>query len=191
MKNLHLHPMNQVNHIVWPNEASIDVNLPAIRVFTDFMLHPPAVVDADACAIDVAASMCREHARFKLVIDQADTFLGVVTQDQVSDQVIMCKVAGGLGRQDVRVRDCMTPKRQLRTLTYQELEGARLSDVIYALQTEGQPLCLVVDNDGNRVRGVIAASELSRRINMPLALQRRSTFMEIYNAVQHPDLALM
>lgn len=191
MKNLNLHPMSKVDHIVWPNEAAVDVNLPAVRVLTDFMLHPPAVADADASAIEVAASMSREHARFKLVIDHTDTFLGVVTQDQVSDQAIMRKIAEGLGRHDVRVRDCMTPKRQLRTLTYQELEGARLSDVIHALQTEGQPLCLVVDNDGSRVRGVIAASDLSRRINMPLDLQRKTTFMEIYNAVQHPDLAVM
>ncbi len=194
MRKLSLHNASDINRLVWPTaQDEIDPDLPAIKAFTDFMIHMPSIVHCDENALDAALSMRREHVLLKLVVDSYEQFLGVVTPENLSEQEILKKVAGGFERADLQVRDFMTAKNLLRTLDYRELEHARLADVLVALKTEGQRHCLVVDGEHGRVRGVIAASEVSRRFNLPLSAQYRSTFADIFNAVHEatsgPDIA--
>lgn len=173
--------------MVWPNvSVSEDLNLPAVRVFTDFMLHQPLVVHPRAKAAETEQAMRREHVSFKLVVDDDEHFLGIVTLDELNGEEIMKRVADGVSRQDLVVEDFMKSKSALRSLEYDELEKASLGDVVYSLRAEGQQHCLVIDRDRQCVRGVISAREVARRVRMPLALQYQSSFLDIFKAIHHP-----
>ena len=186
MKRLTLHELGPINTLVWPAaEGELDLNLPAVRSFTDFMVHMPSIVHVSEKAVDLAQSMRREHIALKLVVNNYEQLMGIVTLECLSDEEILKKIAEGINRHDLRVRDFLTPKSLLRTLDYVELEQACLGDVLMTLQSEGQRHCLVIDSEEQRVRGIITASEVSRKFNLPLSIQYRSTFADIFNAVHH------
>lgn len=150
----------------------------------------PFIVHVNEKAVDVAQSMGREHIALKLVVNSYEQLLGIVTLENLSEEEILKKIANGTGRHELQVRDFLTPKNLLRTLDYVELEHASLGDVLVTLQTEGQRHCLVIDGKQQRVRGIITASEVSRKFKLPLSIQYRSTFADIFNAVHHVKSSL-
>ncbi len=185
MKKLNFQDLGDTHQVMWPSDPDcVDLNLPALRVFKDFMLHKPYVVNVNAKAVDVEAAMLREHVALKLVVDEAETFLGVIALEDLSSEEIMKKVADGFDRHELRVADFMKPRRALLSLDYAELQRASLGDVIVSLQAEGQQHCLVIDRNQQSVRGVISASEVARRVKLPLTVQRQSSFVDIFHAVR-------
>lgn len=184
MRKLNFYEAGTINKLVWPaTQDSFDLDLPALKVFSDFMVHTPFVAHVDANAVETVSLMRRECLHLKLVVDDDEQFLGIITMDNLCDKELLKKVAEGIEYQSLRVKDFMTPKGFIRTLDFAELEGARLGDIVLALQAEGQQHCLVIDRQQGRVRGAILAREVARRIKMPLSVQRRTSFVDIFNAV--------
>lgn len=187
MQNITLFPLEKVSHLVQPEEfGGLDMDSPATEFFTDFKKHRPLTIEGDTPALDAAMLMRRSHARMKLVTDANGELIGTITIDDLSDVNLMVRVAQGERLKDVTVSEMMFPKREILAMDIQEIERATIGDVIETLQRTGQSHCLVVDKRRDHIRGLIAASEVERRLHVPIKIEKIPTFVDIFNNVRHP-----
>jgi len=89
-------------------------------------------------------------------------------------------VALGFDRHELVVGDFMRPRHTLDALDHAELESGRIADVLQRLCEVEQQHCLVLDAGRRRVRGLISASDIVRKMRLPLDLVERISFARIH-----------
>ena len=184
MKTLNLYDTSCIDRFIWPGILqTVDAHSPALNVLTDFREHKPLVVSHNVRAVDVEASMRRQHVRLKLVVDDHEDFLGIVSLDDLNEEEILKKVAYGFDRFELLVTDFMRPRHSVKSLNYAELESARISDLIEALKSAGQQHCLVLDRQKQCVRGLVSASDVARKMKLPVDLTSSVSFSRVYRAL--------
>lgn len=184
MQKITLFPVDSVAHMVSPDEFhELDVRSPASAFFTDFKKHRPLTIEGSTPAMDVEMLMRRAHVKMKLVVDSEGEFVGIISTDDLDEQNFMIRIAHGDRRQDITVSEMMCPKRSIMALALDELERASIGDVIGALQQSGHQHCLVVDRHNNHIRGLISASDVARRLHMPITIEKVPRFVDIFRSV--------
>lgn len=190
MKTLNLFAIDQIDHLEKPDEMEpLSYDSPALKIFTDFRDNQPFVIDANSPAIHAERLMMEAHVRLKLVVNQQDEFLGVVSLADISNENIVKYVADGVSREDVRVSDLMHSKAELKAFSYREIEQATVADVMEALQLNGLQHCLIVDTDKHVIRGLISASDIARKLKIRLSLNVQPTFAKIFDAINSAHAA--
>lgn len=186
MKNLTFHKLDTTDHLVYPEDYE-DLNLSssALEIFTDYSRNRPSVIDYSTSADEAERLMKTAHVKLKLVIDQDNELIGVISFADLSMQRIMPLVSQGAVRGDIRVKDLMTPKWSLQTLDYGELSEARIGDVVETLQKNGVQHCLVVDRATHAIRGLISASDMAQKLHLHIAITKAPSFADIFQAVRH------
>lgn len=188
MKKIHLMSLDNVEHLVQPEDFNeITTNSPALTIFTDFKQHLPLVIDADTPAMQADYLMKKAHVRLKLVVDENDELIGTISLQELNEQHIQILQNQGLDRDDINVRDLMIPRAQQKVVDYQQLVDATIGDVLDALQKNGTLHCLVVDRDQHQIRGIISASDIARRLHIPVEIATPTTFVDIFKAVNGMD----
>lgn len=190
MKQLKLFNLDQASGIRQPaTDAQVSSRSPAAVIFTDFDVQVPVVVEASASAVDVEGLMQRAHVKLMLVLDAQDHFIGVISLADLSEDRIIRAVAGGSQRNEVQVQDLMQPRARLHALGYEELRHATVADVLHTLREERAQHALVVDEKSHEVRGLISASDIARKLHLPLPLGTVLEFTQV-NAALHrqPEL---
>lgn len=181
MSDLNVIGLESVNQLCWPEKASeITEESSALEVFTDFEKTKPLVLDSSTLAGETEKHMQQAHVRLKLVVDKQNQFLGLVSLDDVNTQEIIKRVNSGYDREELKVTDFMTPRSSLKAFVYKDLEKAKIKDIVKALKNNGQQHFPVMDNDCKRIRGIISASDVSRKLGLPIDLARESNFYAIY-----------
>jgi len=92
------------------------------------------------------------------------------------------KVAEGGKRADIALTDLMTPKRDLKALDYEEVARVPISEVINKLKDCGEQHYLVIDHDTHKIRGIFSASDISRKLHLPIDIQDKSSFYKVFSA---------
>lgn len=186
MKKLPLYTAPTVAELSHPaQQPDISEDSPALTVFTDFHRVNPLVVDATLSAMEVEELMLKSHVRLKFVVDRNRHFLGVVSLDDLNRQAMMQKLTEGYDRDSLSVKEFMQPRDQLKAFSCDDLSNATIRDVIATLKDSGQQHCLVIDRQSNDIRGIISASDIARKLRLPINIARRSNFSEIFRAVYH------
>jgi CBS domain-containing protein len=186
MKKLDFYSVDNIDSLSWPAAPElISVDSSAVAVFTDFRLTQPMVIYADTLAIDAQNFMLQAHVRLKIVVDDSNHFLGLLSLDDLNSQEIIKHVSQGGSRDELVVTDFMKSKKDLQAFNFAALEKASIMDVIQALKTVGQQHCLVVDFEENKIRGIISASDISRKLKLPLDISMNSSFVSIFNVLHH------
>jgi len=184
MKKINLIPLESTDHLIQPEEFSdITLDSPATAIFTDFKKYKPLVIDADIPAKNARYLMQKAHVRLKLVIDENDELIGTLSLNELDEQKFFMLHAQGVDREDVLVSDVMVPRSDVRAISYEELQLASISDVIESLKQNGTQHCLVIDLKQHYIRGVISATDIARRLHMPLEIHKPTTFVDIFVAV--------
>lgn len=184
MTTMNLHSVETSDHLVSPEEYyEVDLHSPALSVFTDFKSHEPVVIDGAMRAIDAAVALRQSQPRLRLVVDRNGEFIGTITQEELSQANLLRLVAAGSSRKDILVTDVMKRRNDLRALWYDDLCHATVQDLMDTLCSNGESHCLVVEGDTHSIRGLVAASDVERRLHMNLQSGRAPTFAEIFNAV--------
>lgn len=186
MTAMQMHLVDRTDHLVRPNEYS-DVTLrsPALAVFTDFRNHEPLVIDGWLSAVAAREYLRQSFAKLRLVVDHSGEFIGTITLADLSEERVLRKVAAGEHRYDVRVVDLMTHRKDIRALSYDDLCRATVGDVIDTLRRHGQQHCLVVSEDTHAIRGLIAASDIARRLHMAVDVSGPPTFAQVFEVLHH------
>tara|TARA_R110002072_G_scaffold105615_5_gene230943 strand:+ start:1165 stop:1725 length:561 start_codon:yes stop_codon:yes gene_type:complete len=186
MKKLDFYSVDNFDSLSWPtNPELIGVDSPALEVFTDFRVTQPLVIEANTLAIDAQKFMFHAHVRLKIVVDENNHFLGLLSLDDLSTQEIVKHVSKGDRREEMLVADFMRPKKDLQAFNYVAIQKASIMDVIQALKSAGQQHCLVVDFQEDKIRGIISASDISRKLKLPLDIAMNSSFISIFNILHH------
>ena len=172
MREIRFFAVDKVAHLVQPDDFNaLTLLSPALSIFTDFKSHRPLTIEGSTPAIEVEALMPKAHVKMKLVVDADNEFIGTISLDDLDEQNFMTKIANGSERSEILTSDLMCPKQQ-----------------IMALRESGQQHCLVVDRSGQQIRGLISASDVARRLHIPIRIERIPTFVDIFTSVRRPAL---
>ncbi len=183
MNTLKLYDIHDVDKLAWPDRIQVvDAESPALAVLTDFKQQKPLIVNHNMRAVDIPGLMRRQHVRLKLVVDDYEEFLGVVSLDDLQEEEILKKVAFGYDRCELGATDFMKSRHAMKALDIAELEHVRLGDLLHLLRAVREQHCLVVDRQSHCVRGVISASDIARKMKLPLVPGRDASFERVYRA---------
>jgi CBS-domain-containing membrane protein len=87
MKNLPLHNIDFIDTLAWPTtELFITAKTSALSILTDFTQHRPLVIRSNVKAVELEKLMKQSHVKMKLVIDDNDKFVGLVTLYDLSEE---------------------------------------------------------------------------------------------------------
>lgn len=187
MRQINLFPVSRVAHLVHPEEFhELSARSSALEFFTDFKKHSPLTIDGSTPAETVETLMCQAHVKLKLVVDGDGEFVGTISLDDLDEQHFMARVAQGYAHKEILVKDLMTPKAEIMALSLTDLNEATINDVIQALRQKGQQHCLVIDQSTTQIRGLICASDVARRLRIPICIERVPTFVDIFSSIKRP-----
>jgi len=122
--------------------------------------------------------------RLLLVVDQDRKVLGLITAtDILGEKPVLAASERGLRREEVMVRDIMTPQERLEVLAMTDVRAAKVGHVVATLQKAGRQHAVVVDHDGmgrQTVRGLFSATQIARQLGVAiLTSEVARTFSEI------------
>jgi CBS domain-containing protein len=182
-----------------PQAARVSLESRALEVITDFLRTSPATIRPQAPIEGANHFMISRGVRLLLVVDESDMVLGVVTStDVLGERSMRVAIERGIKRQELTVRDIMTPASQVEVLTQDDVEGARVGHLLETLSKVGRQHALVVEFEmvapkslidapvrRTMVRGIFSISQLARQLGVSLQStgEVARTFSEIEAAL--------
>lgn len=157
-------PYYQQPNSVYP-EAS------ALEVMTDLNFVPAAAVRVDASLEHAHQVMIDRGVRLVFAVDAGHMVLGLLTATDVLGARSATAAQGlGISKDELRVRDVMTPVAQIEVLALVEVVHARVGDIVATLRHSGRQHALVVDrnmpDDSLVIRGIFSASQIARQLGI-------------------------
>ncbi|AWB57936.1 MULTISPECIES: CBS domain-containing protein [unclassified Colwellia] len=184
MKKLHLVNLEATDNIITPEQfEEINLASPAVEIFTDFKVHKALMIDGDTMAVTALQLMLKTHVRMNIVVAENDNFIGIISTNELSEQHIVAKLAKGIAREDILVKDLMIPKSDFHAFDYSELLRASVGDVVSTLENYQLRHCLVLDRESHHIRGVISTSDIARKLHMNMDLNVQQSFGSVYDVV--------
>lgn len=162
---------------------------PAIEAMTDFSRVNVVSITSDASVDEANARMISRGVRLLMVIGENEAVEGLITaRDILGEKPMQIMQARGGKRDELSVRDLMTPISAIDTLYLSEVLNARVADILDALKQLGRQHILVEDTDPAtglpRVRGLFSATQIGRVLGIPvLGFDLPRTFAEIEAAL--------
>lgn len=161
------------------------LNDPAMEVMTDLRVTMPVTTGPEATIRVAHERMMHRGVRLLFVVDDNATLLGLLTATDILGEKPMQHIqrTGGT-REDIRVRDIMTPHDQLEVLTLADVLSAKVGHIVATLQACGRQHALVVDREETSgwqmVRGIFSSSQIARQTDMEIQITPKAeTFAEI------------
>lgn len=167
------------------DKERVGIDSPAVEVMTDLRRIPAATIDLDAPLDAANRFMIRRGVRLLLVTDDERQVLGLITaNDVLGEKPVQFALQRGIKRQDIRVRDIMTPREKLEVLLYADLVQTEVGHVVATLKHSGRQHALVIDlsADGTvqTLRGIFSASQIARQLGVAIqTTEVAQTFAEI------------
>ena len=184
MKPLTLLPAAGQTSLAHPEHVkNITLDDPALAIFTDFRQSQALVVQAGASAAEAESRMREAHVRMKIVVDKANNVLGMVSLDDLNNQEMIKRISQGFHRSELKVSDFMRPLAALKAFRWQDIQQASIGDVVDALQANGEQHCLAVDNQRREIRGIISASDIARKLRLPVDIATESNFARLSHVI--------
>lgn len=157
---------------------------PALQVLTDFQRVTAVIILAGDTLDEAHHRMIQRGIRLLLVVDQDRKVVGVITaNDILGEKPLQTIVQRGIRREEVLVRDIMTPLQRLEVLNIEDVRVAKVGHIVATLKQSGRQHAMVVEvNDTGRqtVRGVFSATQIARQLGVTIQTSQVAlTFSEI------------
>ena len=165
-----------------PERVTLDD--PAIRAMTDFR-EVTAIVILPGDTVDEAhRRMIQRGVRSLLVIDQDRAVVGVITTtDILGEKPMQVITQRGIRREELVVRDVMTPQDLLEAFDLAEVRATKVGHVVATLKKAGRQHALVAEYDAKgrqTVRGLFSATQIARQLGVSIpTTEVARTFSEI------------
>ncbi len=146
----------------------VTLGQPATHVMTDFTVVTAYTIFPLETIEAARAKMIHRGVRMLLVVDDQNHILGLITtSDLTSEKPMQVVQTQGIRHSDVMVKDIMTPREKLEVLCMEDLQKARVGDIVATLKTQGRQHALVVERTHDRsqiLRGMFSVSQISRQL---------------------------
>ena len=160
----------------------------ALSVMTD-LTKVTAVTIAPGTSMNVAAQRMRQRGVRMLLVVENDVIVGLITAtDLQSEKPMQFIQRYGGTRNDIMVRDIMTPAAKLEVLCFDDVERAQVGNIVATLEAAGRQHALVVDrlqgNGPQQLRGIFSAAQIARQLDTDLFTQEIAhSFADIESVV--------
>ena len=146
---------------------------PAIDAITDLSVVSAITVNPCASLENVKDRMVASGVRLLLVTNQFHHVTGIITTNDISGPKTMNYMREVGGKiEDIIVNDMMTPRRSIETLSMDDLQNAKVGDLVETLKRMGRQHALITEKDengSNIIRGIVSASQLSAQLNVEIS----------------------
>ncbi|NVK74913.1 MAG: CBS domain-containing protein [Oceanospirillaceae bacterium] len=182
MKTLTYVSTKDVSNLTWPITTE-DINLysTALTVFTDFRTTGPRVIESSTRADELVQLMRKEHVRMKIVVDTNNQFIGVVSLEDLSEDVFIKHVANGFKRSELMVSDLMRGKEDLLALSYASLKKSDIESLLFSQRNNRLQHLLVIDEDSKAISGLISSNDIARQLRLDIDISF-SSFAYLYES---------
>lgn len=182
MKTLTYVSTKSVNELTWPTTIeNINIYSPAVTVFTDFQKAGPRVIESNARADELVQLMRKEHVRMKIVVDADNHFVGIVSLEDLSEDVFIKQVANGFDRSELMVADLMRSKEMLLALSYKSLLHSDIESLLFSQRNNKLQHLLVIDEDTKAIRGLVSSNDVARQLRLDIDVGF-SSFAQTYES---------
>ncbi|GAB0154230.1 MULTISPECIES: CBS domain-containing protein [Marinobacterium] len=167
------------------DHAITNLDSPAQLVMTDFRQTPPLTMNLTESISDATQAMRKVHVRSVIVTDSSKAFRGILTViDLESRKVLSQATSLGLKREDLSIKDVMVSRDKLRGVPLSALQQGTIGDLLKTLRHEGSMHMLVVDPESQEICGIISASEIARRLQVPVEINlQASSFRDLVDVL--------
>lgn len=162
----------------------VELDDPALQVMTDFRCTTAVIILPGDTVHEAHRRMIQRGVRLLLVVDQDRHVVGLITAtDVLGEKPMQVVTQRGISRDDLLVRDIMTPHTQLEALKLEDVRVAKVGHIVATLRAAGRQHTLVVEHDSTgrqTVRGLFSATQIARQLGVAIqtdAIAR--TFSEI------------
>lgn len=167
-----------------PLPEKVTVDDPALQVLTDFKRVTAIIVLAGDAVDEAHSRMIKRGVRLLLVVDQERKVIGLITANDILGEKPMQVIAQrGIRREELLVRDVMTPQERLQVLGLDALRTAKVGHIVATLKAAGRQHALVVETDGSgrqTVRGMFSTTQIARQLGVTIQTsQVAQTFSDI------------
>jgi CBS domain-containing protein len=179
-----------------PALERVQLDSPALDVMTDLARVTAVIILAGDTVDEAFRRMVERGVRMLLVVDQDRKVLGVITASDVSgEKPVQIAVQQGLHRDEVLVRNCMTPCASLQVLDLEQVRAAKVGHIVATLKDAARHHVLVVERGESgdrrakgaaRVRGIFSATQIVRQLGIAFPTNPvANTFAEIEAQLAH------
>jgi CBS domain-containing protein len=156
----------------------------ATSVMTDLARVTAVIILAGDTVDEAHRRMIQRGVRLLLVVDQDRKVVGLITAtDILGEKPVQVASGRGLRREEVLVRDIMTPQERLEVLDMVEVQAAKVGHVVATLQKVGRQHAVVVEHDAKGrqvVRGLFSTTQIARQLGVAIQTNEVArTFSEI------------
>jgi CBS-domain-containing membrane protein len=167
---------------VVPERVTLDD--PAIQVMTDLRSITAVIILSGDTVDEAHRRMIQRGVRLLLVVDQNRQVVGVVTAtDILGEKPMQTITQRGIRRDELLVRDIMTPQERLEVLDLNDVRAAKVGHIVATLKRCGRQHALVVEASGaaaQTVRGLFSATQIARQLGVAIPTSEIAlTFSEI------------
>jgi CBS domain-containing protein len=162
---------------------------PALEVMTDFCEVRPITI-APTESLDAAhAKMIHRNVRLLFVCQEDEVVSGIITStDLLGEKPYKHIKEHGGTRDDIQVKDIMTPITRLQGLNFEDVERSRVGHIVETLKASGRRHLLVLENVGGKeavsIRGMFATSQVALQLGIELEPTLRArNFAELGAAI--------
>lgn len=168
----------------------VQLDSPATDAMTDLTRVTAVIILAGDTVDEALRRMIQRGVRLLLVVDQDRRVQGVITANDVSgEKPVQIAVQQGLHRDEVLVRNVMTPCASLQVLDMEQVRAAKVGHIVSTLKQAGRQHSLVVeraDKGGIRLRGIFSTTQIVRQLGMTIQSSGvANTFAEIEAQLAH------
>lgn len=175
---------------MWPDHnlpERVTLQNPAVDVMTDLSKVTPVTVEPEINLDEAELRMRTAHVRLLFILNPSGILVGIVTLNDIHGmKPLTFEQERGISREEVLVRDIMTPRDRLEALSINDVMEASVGDIIETLKSTGRQHALVIEHVGPRslIRGLFSASSIGRQLGMALNTSGIAwTFAELESAL--------
>lgn len=165
-----------------PEPVTLDDD--AMRAMTDFRSITAAVTLSGDSVGDAHRRMIQRGVRLLLVVNQERHVVGLITaSDILGEKPLQVITQRGIRREELLVRDIMTPQEQLDVFDVAQLRTAKVGHVVATLKQAGRQHAIVIEHEPSgrqSVRGLFSATQIARQLGVAIPTSEVArTFSEI------------
>ncbi len=171
-------------------DGHLSLTSPASDLMVDYAKESPVMVDYRYPAAQALELLHKTSDRLIIVLDSAQHFWGLISTEKLNSQELIKRISSGHKREDLTVADFVNSRDTVKALSIDDLQQANVADVLLALRDNGLQYCLVIDEATQRIRALLSASEIGRKLGLELPVSPSVRFSEIAAVIYrqfHPD----